>query len=76
MLEWFGKDELSEFFKLGTKLYRCEVPEVNVISSQVQVAFNTTKLISKVELNLNEFLEIGIDNEIEKKHLRNSKIKM
>jgi hypothetical protein len=72
MLEWFGKDELVEFSKLGTKLYRCEVPAVNMISSQVQVAFNNTKLISKVELNLNEFLEL----ETEIKPLRTNKIKM
>lgn len=72
MLAWFGKSELTELAKLGTKLYRCEVPEVNMIASQVQVAFNTNKLISKVELNLNEFLEIETD----KKPLRNSKIKM
>lgn len=72
MLAWFGKDELSELSKLGTKLYRCEVPAVNMISSKVQVAFNNNKLLSKVELNLNEFLEL----ETEIKPLRNNKIKM
>lgn len=72
MLSWFGKLELIELAKLGTKLYRYEVPNVNVISSQVQVAFNRNKLISKVELDLNEFLEIEQD----KKPIINKKMKI
>lgn len=76
MLSWFSKPELTELANLGTRLYRCEIPEVNVIASQVQVAFNTNKLISKVELNLNEFLDIEMKNEIDEKPLRNNKIKM
>lgn len=72
MLSWFSKSELEEFAKSGAKLYRCEIPAVNMIASQVQVAFNANKLISKVELDLNEFLDI----EQEKKPLINRKMKI
>jgi hypothetical protein len=72
MTSWFSRPELEEFSKKGAKLYRCEVAAANMISSQVQVAFNANTLISKVELDLNEFLEI----EQEKKPLINRKMKM
>jgi hypothetical protein len=57
MLRWFGQNELDKLAAQGTKLYRCEVPQVNVIASKVQVAFNKNKVISKVELKLGEFLQ-------------------
>lgn len=72
MLAWFGKDELIELTKIGTKLYRYEVPQVNMIASQVQVAFNKDKVMSKTELKLNEFLDVSP----EIKPLKFNKIKM
>lgn len=72
MLSWFDKDELMTFAKLGTKLYRYEVPAVNMIASQVQVAFNRDKVISKTELNLHEFL----NTEPEIKPVKTNKIKL
>lgn len=72
MLGWFDRDELATFSKLGTKLYRYEVPAVNMIASQVQVAFNRDKIISKTELNLQEFLEI----EPETKAVKTNKMKL
>jgi len=72
MLGWFDRDELMTFAKLGTKLYRYEVPTVNTIASQVQVAFNRNKIISKTELTLQDFLDI----EPQSKPVKRNKIKL